>query len=114
MPIIIMAYLDGEHLDFDNLAQPRRCSSTTADLADGGAQCSSLMHWVCSTTRLTIRKETQSWKWTAVSSSCYGDRHDRLLPRRGRPGCSGYMTKSVPHSRRHRSLTKPRRTSQEA
>lgn len=27
----------------------------------------SLMHWPCSTTCLTIRKETQSLKWTAVS-----------------------------------------------
>jgi len=27
----------------------------------------SLMHWPCSTTCLTIRKETQSWKWTLVS-----------------------------------------------
>ena len=25
------------------------------------------MHWPCSTTCLTIRRETQSWKWTAVS-----------------------------------------------
>jgi len=26
-----------------------------------------LMHWRCGTTCWTIRKETQSWKWTAVS-----------------------------------------------
>ena len=27
----------------------------------------SLMHWPCSTTCLTIRKETGSWRWTAVA-----------------------------------------------
>lgn len=26
-----------------------------------------LFHWPCSTTCLTIRKETRSWKWTAIS-----------------------------------------------
>ena len=28
----------------------------------------SLMHWPCSTTLLTIRKETGSWKWTAAAA----------------------------------------------
>ena len=27
----------------------------------------SLMHWPCSTTCLTIKKETGSWKWTALA-----------------------------------------------
>ena len=27
----------------------------------------SLMHWPCSTTMMTIKKETGSWKWSAVS-----------------------------------------------
>lgn len=26
-----------------------------------------VMHWPCATTMLTIKKETQSWKWTAIS-----------------------------------------------
>ena len=26
-----------------------------------------LMHWPCATTLLTIRKETGSWKWTALA-----------------------------------------------
>ena len=65
-----MAYLaTGSILDFDNLAQLKTL------LVDNGwtwltAVCTmlfSLMHWPCSTTCLTIRKETQSWKWTAVS-----------------------------------------------
>ena len=29
----------------------------------------SLMHWPCSTTLLTIRKETGSWKWTALGAA---------------------------------------------
>ena len=70
VPIIIMAYLaTGSILDFDNLAQLKTL------LVDNGwtwltAVCTmlfSLMHWPCSTTCLTIRKETQSWKWTAIS-----------------------------------------------
>jgi ferrous iron transport protein B len=27
----------------------------------------SLMHWPCSTTVLTVKKETGSWRWTAVA-----------------------------------------------
>ncbi|MPN51479.1 hypothetical protein SDC9_199125 [bioreactor metagenome] len=27
----------------------------------------SLMHWPCSTTLITIKKETDSWKWTALA-----------------------------------------------
>ena len=70
VPIIIMAYLaTWSILDFDNLAQLKTL------LVDNGwtwltAVCTmlfSLMHWPCSTTCLTIRRETQSWKWTAVS-----------------------------------------------
>lgn len=70
VPIMIMTYLStGSIQEFDNLTQLK------ALLVDNGwtwltAICTmlfSLMHWPCSTTCLTIRKETQSWKWTAVS-----------------------------------------------
>ena len=70
VPIMIMTYLStGSIQEFDNLTQLK------ALLVDNGwtwltAVCTmlfSLMHWPCSTTCLTIRKETQSWKWTAVS-----------------------------------------------
>ena len=29
----------------------------------------SLFHWPCSTTCLTIRKETGSWRWTALAAA---------------------------------------------
>lgn len=70
VPIMIMTYLStGSIQEFDNLTQLK------ALLVDNGwtwltAVCTmlfSLMHWPCSTTCLTIRKETQSWKWTAAS-----------------------------------------------
>ena len=55
--------------EFDNLAQLRML------LIDNGwtwvtALCTmlfSLMHYPCGTTCWTIKKETQSWKWTAIS-----------------------------------------------
>ena len=28
-----------------------------------------LFHWPCSTTLLTVRKETGSWKWTALAAA---------------------------------------------
>ena len=67
---MIMTYLStGSIQEFDNLTQLKTL------LVDNGwtwltAVCTmlfSLMHWPCSTTCLTIRKETQSWKWTVVS-----------------------------------------------
>ena len=70
VPIIIMAYLaNGTISDLDSLSQLRQL------LTENGwtpltAVCTmlfSLMHWPCSTTCLTIKKETQSLKWTAVS-----------------------------------------------
>ncbi len=70
VPIMIMTYLStGSIQEFDNLTQLKTL------LVDNGwtwltAVCTmlfSLMHWPCSTTCLTIRKETQSWKWTMVS-----------------------------------------------
>ncbi len=70
VPIIIMAYLSGGTLvDMENLTALREL------LVNNGwtwvtAVCTvlfSLLHWPCSTTCLTIRKETGSWKWTAVS-----------------------------------------------
>ena len=70
IPIVIMSYLcTGSILEINDLAQLRQL------LVDNGwtwltAICTmlfSLMHWPCSTTCLTIHKETQSLKWTAVS-----------------------------------------------
>ena len=69
-PIIIMTYMaQGSLIDMGNL------NELHALLVENGwtwltAVCTmlfSLMHRPCSTTCMTIRKETQSWKWTAVS-----------------------------------------------
>lgn len=69
IPIIIMAYLcTGNIQELDT-------NALKTLLIDNGwtwltAVCTmlfSLMHWPCSTTCLTIKKETQSWKWTFIS-----------------------------------------------
>lgn len=70
VPIIIMAYMaTGNIMELSDLTQLR-----TLLLNNGWtwltAVCTmlfSLMHWPCSTTCLTIKKETQSLKWTAIS-----------------------------------------------
>lgn len=69
-PIMIMTYLStGSILELDNLNELK-----TLLMANGWtwltALCTMLlclMHWPCSTTCLTIKKETNSLKWTAVS-----------------------------------------------
>ncbi len=70
IPIVIMAYMQtGSIMELD-------LASLKALFIDNGwtwmtALCTmlfSLLHWPCSTTLLTIRKETQSWKWTGVSA----------------------------------------------
>lgn len=70
VPIIIMSYLaTGNIVEMGNLMELKSL------LVDNGwtwltAICTmlfSLMHWPCSTTCMTIKKETGSLKWTAVS-----------------------------------------------
>lgn len=70
IPIIIMAYMaKGNLMEVENLTLLKQL------LVDNGwtwitAVCVmlfSLMHWPCSTTCLTIKKETQSFKWTIIS-----------------------------------------------
>ena len=48
-----------------------RCGKKDARCREpkGGAMLFSLMHWPCSTTLLTIKKETGSWKWTALAAA---------------------------------------------
>ncbi len=70
VPIIIMAYLStGTLLDMSDLAELHTLlvshGWTWATAVSTMLFC--LMHWPCSTTCLTIRKETQSFKWTAIS-----------------------------------------------
>lgn len=70
IPIIIMAYMaKGSILELESLATLKQL------LVNNGWTCVtaistmlfSLMHWPCSTTLLTIKKETASLKWTALS-----------------------------------------------
>lgn len=70
IPILIMSYtFGGVMVELDSLAEMRQL------FVDNGwtwvtAVCMmlfSLNHWPCGTTLWTIRKETQSWKWTWVS-----------------------------------------------
>ena len=69
-PIILMAYMaTGNLTDLPSLM------ALKGILVQNGwtwltALCTvlfSLMHWPCSTTCLTIHKETGSWKWTAAA-----------------------------------------------
>lgn len=70
IPILIMSYTaGGTMVELDSLAEMRQL------FVDNGwtwvtAACMmlfSLNHWPCGTTLWTIRKETQSWKWTWIS-----------------------------------------------
>lgn len=70
VPIMIMAYMSaGSIIEMDNLSDLKNL------LADNGwtwvtavsTMLFCLIHWPCSTTCLTIKKETGSLKWTAVS-----------------------------------------------
>lgn len=70
VPIIIMAYMaQGSILELDSLA-----AMHDLFVANGwtwvtaiSTMLFSLMHWPCSTTLLTIKKETRSWKWTVLA-----------------------------------------------
>lgn len=72
IPIIIMAYMaQGSILELDSLAQMKELF-----VANGwtwvtaiSTMLFSLLHWPCSTTLLTIRKETGSRKWTALAAA---------------------------------------------
>lgn len=69
VPIIIMSYMatgsmvELENTELYNLLIQHGWTWLTAV----NVMLFSLMHWPCSTTCLTIKKETQSLKWTAVS-----------------------------------------------
>lgn len=70
LPIIIMAYMaTGSILELDNLAQLKTLlvSNGWTYLTALNTMLFSLMHWPCSTSCITIYKETKSIKWTALS-----------------------------------------------
>ena len=70
MPIILMAYMaTGKIIEMENLVALKEIL-----VANGWttvtAICTmvfSMFHWPCSTTCLTIKKETGSWKWTIAA-----------------------------------------------
>ncbi|MBR5539000.1 MAG: ferrous iron transport protein B, partial [Clostridia bacterium] len=70
LPIIIMAYLaEGTLVEFNSLTEMKELFIQNGWTLKT-AICTmifSLFHWPCSTTMLTIKKETGSLKWTAVS-----------------------------------------------
>lgn len=70
IPIIIMSYMaQGSLLEIDDFSVLRNLlvANGWTWLTAVNVMLFSLMHWPCSTTCLTIKKETQSLKWTAVS-----------------------------------------------
>lgn len=70
VPIIIMAYMaEGSLLDISDLSVLRDLlvSHGWTWITAVSTMLFSLMHWPCSTTCLTIKKETQSVKWTIAS-----------------------------------------------
>lgn len=70
LPLAIMAYTSGSALtdvsEISSLAEILRSNGWSIITAVSFILFS-LMHWPCSTTLLTIKKETKSLKWTAVA-----------------------------------------------
>lgn len=72
IPIILMGYLsEGSLLEAGSLAEMRALF-----MANGWTWATAvcvilffLLHWPCSTTLLTIKKETGSWKWTLLAAA---------------------------------------------
>lgn len=70
LPIILMSYMSG-----GNLVEIEELSSISNILVNNGwtiltainVMLFCLMHFPCSTTLITIKKETGSWKWTIAS-----------------------------------------------
>lgn len=70
VPIIIMAYMaQGSILELGSLWQMQTLFAQNGWtwITAVNVILFSLMHWPCSTTLLTIHKETGSWKWTALA-----------------------------------------------
>lgn len=70
VPIIIMTYLSaGSLTEMNDLSALRELLTENGWtwITAVSVMLFSLMHWPCSTTCLTIRKETGSWKWTIAA-----------------------------------------------
>lgn len=71
MPIMIMAYMaQGSLMEMENLAAMKVLfvSQGWTWVTAVCVMIFSLMHWPCSTTLLSIKKETGSWKWTLLAT----------------------------------------------
>ena len=71
IPIIIMAYLSqGSLTEFSNIIELRNLfiSNGWSWITVVCTIIFSLFHWPCSTTLLTIKKETSSIKWTVIAA----------------------------------------------
>ncbi len=72
VPIIIMAYMSqGSILELDSITEMKELfvSNGWTWVTAISTILFSLNHWPCSTTLLTIKKETGSWKWTAIAAA---------------------------------------------
>jgi len=70
IPIIIMAYMSkGTLLELSSISQMKELfvANGWTSLTALNVIIFTLFHWPCSTTVLTIKKETGSLKWTALS-----------------------------------------------
>ena len=70
IPILIMSYMSsGSMVELENLDVLKNIlvANGWTWLTAVNVMLICLMHFPCATTLLTIRKETQSWKWTFVS-----------------------------------------------
>ncbi len=70
IPIIIMTYLaQGSILELGSLSQMHQLfvANGWTWITAISVMLFSLLHWPCSTTLLTIKKETASWKWTGLA-----------------------------------------------
>lgn len=70
IPIIIMAYMSqGSIIELENLVELKQLliNNGWTWITAISTMLFSLMHWPCSTTLITIKKETGSFKWTALS-----------------------------------------------
>ncbi len=70
LPIILMCYLGGNSLvnldDTFSIGQILMANGWTM-LTAINVMLFTILHYPCATTLLTIKKETGSWKWTAIS-----------------------------------------------
>lgn len=70
IPIILMTYLSqGSLLELGSLGEMKALfvANGWSWVTAVNVMLFSLMHWPCSTTLITIRKEIKSWKWTALA-----------------------------------------------